>query len=282
LLEDPAYRLALADELMEKRVAKWPIVNVIHVLLGPLVSLARRRLPLSQQNALAGAEEMVGIYLATLPTSQGEIIDVSAGGSGRSAAAVVQSTFAFLQQSNPAIGRLYAKWKLWESMPAQTAEAELRRRLSGTVERQRSSLREQFRSGGPIGTVVRWLLTIGALLWFPLVQPVVEALLAGHALRDLTFLTVQLLGVTYLLKSVAFLVIYYVILWMILRWDTQRRIDRFLWRWKEGRKIDPTLSLAGQAVEWLNELLSPIRGATERFENVVRRADELKRSLEAA
>jgi GTPase Era involved in 16S rRNA processing len=277
LLDDPAYRMALADELMDKRVGKWPIVNMIHVLLGPLVSLARRRLPLAQQNALAGAEEMVGNYLSSLPTARGEVVE----GGGRSAAAVVQSTFAFLQQSNPAIARLYANWKLWESMPAQNAEADLRRRLSSTVERQRTRLREQFGSAGPIGALFRWLLTVGALLWFPLIQPVLEALLAGRPIRDLTVLGVQLLGVTYLLKSVAFLLIYYIILWMILRWDTQRRIDRFLWRAKEGRKTDPTLSLAGQAIEWLNELLSPIRTATDRLQTVVRRADDLKKSVEA-
>jgi hypothetical protein len=276
LMEDPAYRMALADELMDKRVAKWPIVNVIHVLLGPLVSLARRRLPIAQQNALAGAEEMVGNYLASLPTSRGETVEV---GAGRSAAAVVQSTFAYLQQSNPMVGRLYANWKLWEPMAAQAAEAELRRRLSVTVERQRTRLREQFGSGGPIGALVRIILTIGALLWFPIVQPVAEAMLAGHAFRDLTLLAVQLFGVTYLLKSVAFLLIYFVLLWMILRWHTQRQIDRFLSRWKDGRKVDATLSLAGQALEWLNELLSPIRSAVERLQSVVRRADQLKKSL---
>jgi len=42
------------------------------------------------------------------------------------------------------------------------------------------------------------------------------------------------------------------------------------------------LSLTGQAVEWLNELLTPIRSATERLQNVVQRASELKKSLEAA
>jgi len=57
---------------------------------------------------------------------------------------------------------------------------------------------------------------------------------------------------------------------------------QLLWRWQEARNIDPTLSLTGQAVEWLNELMIPIRSATERLQNVVQRAGELKKSLEAA
>ncbi|HEV8378885.1 MAG TPA: hypothetical protein VGP99_08540, partial [Tepidisphaeraceae bacterium] len=109
-----------------------------------------------------------------------------------------------------------------------------------------------------------------------------EAFLSGHALRDLTLLAVRLFGVTYLLKTVAFLVIYYTLLWLILRWDTQRRIDNFLWHWQESRNIDPTLSLTGQAVEWLNDLLTPVRSATERLQSVVQRAGELKKSLDAA
>jgi GTPase Era involved in 16S rRNA processing len=282
LQEDPAYRMALADELMEKRVAKWPIVNLLHILLSPLVSITRRRLPLPQQFALESPDSMVSAYLQSLPTTRSEIVEGEAPLAGRSTAATVQSTFAFLHQSFPAISRLYWHWKLWESMPAQLAESDLRRRMSTTVERQRSRLREQLKLGGVISAFFRTLLTVGALLWFPIVQPLLEAFLAGHTIRDLTLFAVRLFGVTYLLKSVTFLIIYYILLWLILRWDTQRRIDKFLWRWQDAKNIDPTLSLTGQAVEWLNELLAPIRSATERLQNVVQRADQLKKSLEAA
>jgi hypothetical protein len=167
-------------------------------------------------------------------------------------------------------------------MPAQLAEADLRRRLSGTVERQRHRLREQLNVSGVISAFVRTFLTIGALVWFPIVQPLLEAFLAGHAFRDLTLFAVRLLGVTYLLKTVAFLAIYYTLLWLILRWDTQRRIDKFLRRLQQSRDTDPTLTLTGQAIEWLNELLTPIRSATERLENVVQKASELRKNLEAA
>src|SRR5258706_2601208 len=75
LLEDPAYRMALADELMEKRVAKWPIVNLLHILLSPLVSIARRRLTIPQQFALECPETMVGAYLQSLPSTRGAIVE---------------------------------------------------------------------------------------------------------------------------------------------------------------------------------------------------------------
>src|SRR4029078_4158113 len=92
---DPAYRMALTDELMEKRVGKWPIVNLLHILLSPLVSIARRRLPLPQQFALERPETMVSTYLNNL-SAGGD--DANAALPGRSASTTVQSTFAFLHQ----------------------------------------------------------------------------------------------------------------------------------------------------------------------------------------
>ena len=44
-----------------------------------------------------------------------------------------------------------------------------------TIERQRGLLRSRFTSSNPIAALLRWLLTIGALLWFPLIQPLLEA-----------------------------------------------------------------------------------------------------------
>src|SRR5205823_4767229 len=166
LQSDPAYRMALADELMEKRVAKWPIVNLLHILLSPLVSIARRRLPLPQQFALESPETMVSAYLQNFSSSAGD-----GDAPGRSTSTVIQSTFAFLHQSFPAISRLYAEWKLWESMPAENAESDLRRRLSTTVERQRTRLREQLDVSGLVSAFFGTLLSIGPLLRFPIVQP---------------------------------------------------------------------------------------------------------------
>jgi hypothetical protein len=268
LLQDPAYRLALADELMQQRVARWPIVNVLHVLIGPLLSMLRLRLPLEQQQSLGGADALVQTHLQSL-------------GDGQPVAGLVQSTFAYLQQSSPQVSRLYARRKLWETLPAEQACRDLRQRLVATIERQRSVIRSQFSPRGFMGAAVRLILTLGALIWFPFAQPVLEAWLTpGHG--QMTLLAVQLLGVSYLLKNVAFLGIYFLLLWMILKWDTQRRVDQQLTRWRAGDNLDPSLSPAGQIVQWSNDLLAPIRMARTRMADVLRRTSELRASLTTA
>ena len=105
---------------------------------------------------------------------------------------------------------------------------EVKTPLHGPVGLQLWSLREQLKMGGVVSAFFRTLLTVGALLWFPIIQPLLEAFLDGHTIRNLAFFAVRLFGVTYLLKSVTFLAIYFSLLWLILRWDTQRRIDKFL------------------------------------------------------
>lgn len=267
LLEDPAYRLALADELMAKRVGRWPIVNVFHLVLSPLLSLVRRRLPVQQQMALVGPEELVDAHLRRL----------SGGGS---VAGLVQSTFASLQQSSPLISRLYASRKLWESVVAEQAEGQVRRRLSSAVERQREVMRQSIGRRG-LGDLFRSILTIGALLWFPFIQPLAEAMLSPNHGR-IALLIVQVLGVSYLLKNVAFLAIYFSMLWLILKWDTQRRVDRRLDRWKAGQGLDSELSLPAQVVDWVGGLLEPIRAQRERMTMLVEKANTLRQALEAA
>jgi hypothetical protein len=268
LLDDPAYRLALADELMQQRVARWPIVNVVHVLLGPLLSVIRLRLPIQQQLGLASPDDLVAQHM-----------HVSGAIAGQRIADVTQSVFASLQQSSPLVSLLYSSHKYWETLPAESAEADLRRRLSSTIERQRSLIRARFISRGVIGAFFRILLTVGAVLWFPILQPLLEAFLDDRPGTDLALLAVQLTGVTYLFKHVGFLVLYFVVLWMVIKWDTQRRVDRHLGAWKSGEKLDPSLSLAGQVVEWTNALLDPIRQARQRMADLVRRTAELAGSL---
>ena len=270
LLDDPAHRLALADELMQQRVARWPIVNVVHVLLGPLLSVLRLRLPIQQQLGLAGPDELVAQHLHSAGSATGQRV-----------ADTIQSVFATLQQSSPHVSQLYANHKYWEPLPAESAEADLRRRLASTIERQRSLVRTRFSSRGFFGALFRILLTIGALLWFPILQPLLEAYLNDARGRQLALLAVQLTGVTYLFKHVGFLVLYFILLWMIIKWDTQRRVDRHLAAWKSADNLDPTLSLPGQVIEWSNTLLHPLRQARHRLADLVHRASTLLASIPA-
>ena len=61
---------------------------------------------------------------------------------------------------------------------------------------------------------------------------------------------------------------YFFLLWVLLRWDTQRRINRFAAGWKRDSS---DLSLTVQTVRWLDELLSPVRTAGEQMEALVER-----------
>ncbi len=86
---------------------------------------------------------------------------------------------------------------------------------------------------------------------------------------------------TFLLKTLTFMILWFVIIWLIVRWDTARRVDRQLQRWKTSDSQDPGLSLPGQTLEWLGGLVEPIRAARERLEGLVRRAEELEGELAA-
>jgi hypothetical protein len=270
MMDDPAHRLAVLDDCLKARAARWPFVNIIQGLASPVVAVFRSRLALEQQRSLEGPEALVGQYLRP---------------DGRELSDAIQTTFAQLQQSQPMVSSLYRGRKLWESRQADLAAGDLRRNLTDTIARQRAVIRKRVCGrSGPIGTLVRWTLTVGALLWFPIVQPLVQAALentAGQSLRTIALAVVRALSVTALLQTLTFLALYYVIIWLIVRWDTGRRVDRQLQRWKSSDSLDPGLSLPGQTLEWLQNLLDPIRVAQERVEGLVRRAEELKGELES-
>ena len=203
---------------------------------------------------------------------------------GRSLSSSVQATFALLQQTHPAIGPLYRRAKLWDEMPADGAAAELRQSLVAGLEGQRAAAIGKLAKRGFLMPVIRWLLTIGAILWFPIVQPVLERFLNGSlvtAAPKLALLAVQLLSAAYLLKSAAFLAIWFFALWLILRWDTQRRVTKLLARWRRADGQDASINLAAIVLDWCDGLLDPIHRARERDESFAARADELSRQIKS-
>lgn len=268
ILDDPAYRIALADELMNCRVTRWPIVNLVQVLMGPLLSVLRLRLPMQQQRALAGPEELVDVHLSAI------------GAARQPLGALVQSTFASLHQSSPLMARLYGQNRLWESQAAESAATELRRRLAQAVQQQQEMARRRMASGRLVGALPRLLLTIGAVVWFPFAQPLLEAWLSPG--REMLLLAVQLLGVTYLLKNVGFLAIWFTVLWLALKWNTQRKLDRWLATWKQADALEPQLSLAGQVMEWSGQLLEPLRSARRQLADLLEKARSLEMELRGA
>src|SRR5262249_30179301 len=159
------------------------------------------------------------------------------------------------------VGPLYRQRRLWEEVPAASAADDLRETLATVLRRQHSAATERFAvCRNPLRGAMRWLLTIGAIVWFPIVQPVLELALndsLAHTARGALLLAVQLLGATYLLKSAGFLGIWFVFLWLILRWDTQRRVAKMLTRWQEvgddtdtAETTDESLNPAAAALAW--------------------------------
>ena len=264
LLDDAQHRAAMVDEVMAARVARWPIVNVLHTLLLPVTSVWRQN-------------------VGAAPTTE-SLIDVCLNVQGRPISQAVQSTFALLQQTHPLVSPLYRGQRLWEANAADAATLHLRDALTRSLQLQRTEAVKRIARRGVIAPLVRWLLTIGAVLWFPIVQPVLEVILRDgyiSSVRGGIVLAVQLLSATYLLKSAGFLAIWFLFLWLVLRWDAQRKVSRLLHRWRSLDGQDASMNTSAVAMAWVDELLDPIRTAREREESLVKRADEARKSLAA-
>ena len=265
LMDDPGYRLLMSDGVLEKRVARWPLVRLIDTLLRPLTYLVR-------QNATPGTATPRGLadrYLKApeLPLSE-----------------QIQASFAQLQQTHPAVSRLYSDRKLWEPMHAEAAADDLRGAVADALSRQQAVVQERLTRGGGIGAPIRWLLTVGAVLWFPIVQPILEVMLqhsVAATLKEAAYLVVHILGVTPLLETAAFLAIYLVVLWLAIQWDTHQRVGRLLDRWRIADHADGELNLTTQVIAWLDRQLDPIRSARRQLDELTTRVEALRQSLEA-
>ena len=271
LLDDPETRGALAEEILTERVAHWPLVRLVHTLLSPVFTLLRGA---TSRNA------------APLQSVDG-LVDIAFKETRVSPADLVQSTFAQLRQTRPAIAEFYAHQKLWEPVAAEMASSELRRSLAATLRRQRDAAREKLSAGSAAAAPIRWLLTIGALLWFPFIQPILKHVLVvdQSVWKSGAYIAEQLvevMGVDYLLKSAGFLIIYFIALWLALRWNTQRQVTRLSRTWRDGDAPDPTINVFAQTIEWLNSLSSPLRTARERLESLANRAAAVQQSLDRA
>ena len=95
-----------------------------------------------------------------------------------------------------------------------SAAARLRNDLVETVNRQREIVLSRLSGkSGIISPLFRVLLTIGALVWFPIVQPVLKIFLAGgstlHSISDAAVMLVTILSAQWLLANAGLLVLWY-------------------------------------------------------------------------
>jgi hypothetical protein len=251
LMNDAGYQLSIEEPVVNRRLSHWPLVNVIQTALLPLMAVI-------QKNVANGS--------ATLQ------VQVPA----------LQGAFALLHQSHPTVASLYAQRRLWEDLPACESEADLQSRLAETIERQLATALDQIGHPSILFAPIRWLLTIGALIWFPIAQPILQAMLAPTwtgLSRDFALLAVQLLSAAYLLKSAGILIIYFLALWAVLRWDTRRRVMRFL-KTCASLDGDPALSLPLQTMEWLDNLLAPIQHHVDTVSDLAQRLSYIRQKIQ--
>ena len=82
-------------------------------------------------------------------------------------------------------------------------------------------------------------------------------------------MAVRVLSVQILLESAVFVLLWYFVLWLVIRWQTQRKVER-------GVRRGPIAGDGSQTphdvtIEWLDDLLQPIRRRIERIEQLIER-----------
>jgi hypothetical protein len=100
--------------------------------------------------------------------------------------------------------------------------------------------------------------------------------------RNLAGLIVGVLSGESLLRNVTFLIIWFTVIWLALRWNTQRRVARFQARMRSPDERDASLNLTAQAVQWMGELVGPLRRASDQTADLARRAAALEQTNSAA
>jgi hypothetical protein len=268
MIDDPIYRAVMTDGVFARRVARWPIVNVLHTLLVPLRFVVRENA--AAGSFLGGEEALVDSHLKI---------------AGGAISGPIQSAFAQLYQSDPSIAGLYADHKLWEPMEAEAAQSRLRQELVETLRRQREVVLSKLSGkSGIVAPLFRFLFTVGALLWFPFIQPVLEIILNSKSViatvRDVGVLAVQVFSAASLLQNAVFLIIWYLLIWSLLRWSTRKRVDRLLTRWKAvDNASDDSLNLTTRTLAWIDGLLEPIHRKREATERLAGRVETLKAEI---
>jgi hypothetical protein len=268
LLDDPALKSDIIERASRRRIARWPIVNVIDVLLAPITSVFRRNvlgLTSTRQSVRAIVKEL------TPPLD-----------------ANIRTVFADVRRRDPSIVDAYGDAAPWNDRESELAIEDLTTRLADAMEKRKAYAVDTAGNGhGGATAPVRWLLTLGAAIWFPIVQPVLEIVLNPYSTitgltRETIWHVVRLLGSTYLLQSVGFLVVYFVLLWATLRYLTGRRCERLLRSADSTLAGDAATSIEREADLWADGLFEPLAAQTKQLERLVNAIDDCAKSTRAA
>jgi GTP-binding protein EngB required for normal cell division len=256
-LRSSAFRWSIAEEASRSRLSRWPIVRAFDALLYPLTSLLRRNI------------------------ASGPDVSLDAQQLGTPLAQRLQSVFLRLEQTHPAVASLYADRRLWEAPDAEKETRSLQQELTRSMARLRSDVAARASANHRAAGPARWMLTVGALLWFPFIQPLLELVLTSNIRTitlELLIWIVRVLGASYLLQSLGFLVLWFLALWVSVRFSTYRRV---------GRELDSALADdAGQGpvasvLAWTDSLTAPVRARVDRVRGLLDRINQHRARLEA-
>lgn len=257
--EDEEVGRFLFDATFRARIGKWPIVRTLDSLAAP----ARRLL---NRPSGMGSVEVRSLSREVVDRAEGRIdppLDRS-----------VAACFAQLFGSFPSVAALYGSNRPWEETSARETVARLTRALAATHAGLLESAVERVRArGNPLGGLFRWMVSLGALVWFPFGQPVVEHFLSEGSFGDLALLLVRLFGVASLLQSALFLALFYGAIWLGVRWRAHRRAAKAL----ESLEGSGNSNLDDILSEWGAGLVAPLLAEKEK----VLRLEERRKCLES-
>jgi hypothetical protein len=257
LRDEATLRAEIVEAASRKRIARWPIVNVVDVILAPIAAALRRNvlgITSSRQNVRAIVADL------TPPLD-----------------ANVRTLFADVRRRDPTIADVYGPTPPWDDAESELRVADLTTRLADSVERRRTTIAERAGRGhGGATAPLRWLLTFGAALWFPIIQPLASVVLnPDYSWTGWTWRTawqlVSLFGTVHLLNSAAFLAIYFVVLWATLRYLTARRTERLIARMDADDLDAGGTTITATAEAWVDELFAPIEARSAELRAIVER-----------
>lgn len=268
LMDDAALRGAIAEQATRQRLARWPIVNIVDAVLGPVLASFRRGPSASgstRQNVRAIVDDLV------------PPLD-----------AAIRATFAEVRRRDASVADVYGASLPWNDRESDSNVAVVTARLADAMDaRRQRGVAAIGRGHGAALAPLRWLLTLGAVLWFPFVQPVLAIVLdPSWTWTGLTqaavWQIVKLLGSTYLLQSVTFLAVYFFGLWATLRFLTLRRVEYLAARAAPDDSLNAADQPATIAEAWVDELLAPLAARSAELARLVERLDAARDATRAA
>lgn len=250
-LSSASFAWSVSEDASRTRLARWPIVRVLDALLYPLTGLVRRNVAprASAVNVLSLAPRLQGVFLR-------------------------------LEQLHPALAGLYAPRRPWETMESEQALSALQRDLDGAVALLRGNIVAEVGRCARWTAPWRWLLTVGAAAWFPFVQPLLEIVLTNSIRTitpDLAIWIVRVLGASYLLQSVGFLVLWYLALWAWIRLSIHRRVASALRRALSDEHDAGPLAVIES---WGEQVLAPIASQATSLDALLERIDAARGELD--